>query len=102
MVTLHDDITPSLIQTGRQIIIMIGADHCGYCAAIKPFFETMSELYSDIEFYFLYTHLADGINKYISFEGIPAIASFRDGRLLSLKEGGDVDFVLEVLESFNK
>jgi len=101
MITLHTDISPALITSGKKIIIMVGADHCGYCAAIKPFFETMSELYSDIEFYFLYTHLADGINKYITFEGIPAIASFENGKLLTLKEGGDVDFVLEVLESFN-
>jgi len=98
MITLQEDITPSLVKTGNRMIIMVGADHCPYCQAIKPFFQTMSEVYPQILFYYLDSNLGRGIDTLVKIEGIPSLSSFHRGKLVSSKEGGNVDNVISILD----
>lgn len=99
MINLTQDNTPSLVSSGYKIIIMVGADHCPYCKAIKPFFETMSGIYPDIRFYYLDSNLSKGIDSLVKIEGIPAIISFYRGKLVESKEGGNVDNVISILDN---
>lgn len=100
MITLTEDISGQLIgsNSGKNII-MIGEEYCKYCNAIKPFFETMSTIYTDINFYYLKSSLATEISKHVEYEGIPTLISIVRGRILESKEGGDVDTIISLIDN---
>lgn len=100
MIILKEDCLNSIIdQKSGKIMVMIGSDSCMYCAAIKPFFETMSNVYSDIDFYFLDSSLVRTFDDRYTFEAIPTLFSFRNGELLHSQTGGSADNVIKVLDS---
>lgn len=99
MIVLDRDIIPTLVKRGGKMVVMIGSDECGYCKAIKPFFETMSTIYPEIVFYFLEASAADSVRTLIDYEGIPALASFNSGRLVQAAEGGLIENVLTIIDS---
>ena len=99
MKILEADITPSLVNTGKKIIIMVGTETCPHCAAIKPFFTSMASVFPDIAFYFLDASLTRGINDLVEIDGIPNISAYYNGKLLDVKEGGDINNILSILDT---
>lgn len=102
MIVLTDDVLESiLLQSPEKTVVMIGSESCKYCQAIKPFFQTMSTIYRDIDFYYLDASLVKTFDKSFPFEGIPALFSFRRGYLVAKKEGGSTDNVVYILDSLD-
>ena len=100
MTILTEDTTDRMFKTKHvKSIVMIGEEYCKYCTAIKPFFETMSQIYTDINFYYLPSSLAVNISKKVSYEGIPAVVSIYNGRVVDIKEGGDVDNIISLIDT---
>ena len=101
MIILTKDNLLSILQrhpAPQKVMVMIGSEFCQYCAAIKPFFETMATIYADVDFYYLDSSAVKSFDKTYDFEAIPALFAFRNGNLIEKREGGSIDNITVLLD----
>jgi len=83
---------------GKLVIIDFYADWCGPCKAIAPYFEELSNTYTDAVFVKVNTQTCDKIAESFRVKGIPYFVFMRKGTMVDTLTGANKDELKNKIE----
>ncbi|GAG04130.1 unnamed protein product, partial [marine sediment metagenome] len=71
------------------LFMKFGAEWCGPCKRIQPFYEQMASNYSSAVFVHIDIDEFDGISEMYNIKSLPTFSVFKDGRYQELLRGSN-------------
>jgi len=101
MTDLNQDNLNEVVTSSPLTIVQYGATWCGNCRMIKPKFKKLAAENENINFVYVDAEKYPDSRKLANVSNLPTFAAFKDGELLSQKQGSKIDIVEKMVEELN-
>jgi len=93
MKELTTDTLNEIIENNQYVVVQYGASWCGACRIIKPQFSKLSQLYDNVEFYYIDAENLPKARGLAKVENLPTFASFQNGELVKQVIGTRIEAI---------
>lgn len=97
MIKLETDSLEDVINGVEKVMVMFGTDWCGNCDILKPHFDKVSRIHTDIPFIFVNPDNSPKSRKLVDLTNIPMVVAFKNGHEIYKQWGNAEGVVDEVL-----
>jgi thioredoxin 1 len=99
-VKLNDNNYDEVVSSGLTLVDVF-ADWCGPCQKLGPHFLELSKKYPNISFLKVNTDNAEGLATHYEVSALPTILFIKDGDVISIIKGFNLDKIKSELEELN-
>ncbi len=98
MTDLTQDNLEEAVKNKPLTLVQYGATWCGNCRMIKPKIKKLAATNEDIQFLYVDAEKYPNSRKLADVSNLPTFAAFKDGALISQKQGNKIDIVEAMIE----
>jgi thioredoxin 1 len=90
---VNDEATEQEFLNDDKAIVLFTATWCGPCKAIKPLYQKLSNVNSDVKFYVVDVDEREEITKKFNIRSMPTFITLKNGKVINTCIGANIKLV---------